>query len=225
MLKYYKQEIRDLRNPESDATIDIYKVLFDKSDTAEQFMRHVQQHAQIGAGVLNAAMTEVTECLAERLAEAGSVTLPGVGTFSVAIRRKKQQSDDDDFVDDSSEPAADAPAPNARSMELHHINFRPSKELFSNVYRRLNGKGKFQLVGGREGVKLHKPVQSRRLDRFAAAREYLATHAFMRVADYAALTGLSNSSAQRELRLAAQLTHSGIVASGSGSHRFYVLAD
>ena len=232
MLNYYKQEIRDLRNPESDEVVNVYKVLMDRNDTAAQFMRHVQQHSQIGAGVLNAAITEVAECLAERLAEVGSVTVPGVGTFSVAIRRKeKANEEDNDNVNanlnhnhnlNDNEKEAE---PNARSIELHHINFRPAKELFNDVYRRLSGKGKFRLVGGKEGVKLSKPIQTRRLDRFAAARDYLASHPLMRVADYAKLTGLSQSSAQRELRLAAQLAHSGIVASGLGSHRFYVLAE
>ena len=234
MLNYYKQEIRDLRNPESDEVVNVYKVLMDRSDTAAQFMRHVQQHSQIGTGVLNAAITEVAECLAERLAEVGSVTVPGVGTFSVAIRRKEKADEEaegsltfnhNDNDGSTGSPQDKEAEPNARSIELHHINFRPAKELFNDVYRRLSGKGKFRLVGGKEGVKLSKPVQTRRLDRFAAARDYLASHPFMRVADYAKLTGLSQSSAQRELRLAAQLAHSGIVASGLGSHRFYVLAE
>ena len=41
MLNYYKQEIKDLRNPDSDQVVNIYKVLLDRSDTADQFMHHV----------------------------------------------------------------------------------------------------------------------------------------------------------------------------------------
>ena len=62
-------------------------------------------------------------------------------------------------------------------------------------------------------------------ERVAAARRYLADHPFMRTADYAALTGLSLTTAGRELRrLTADAAASGIVARGRSSARVYVLA-
>ena len=102
MLQYYKQTIRDLRNPESEKVREVYKVLLNRSDSAETFIDHVARHSRLGEAVIQAAMTEVAECLAERLAEVGSVALPGIGTISVAIRpregRDKGLMDQFDYV-------------------------------------------------------------------------------------------------------------------------------
>ena len=113
---------------------------------------------------------------------------------------------------------------NARSLEVGRINFRCHKELLKDVRSRLSGKGKFQQSRYFGYVPLYEPTIARRRERFAAAQAYLKEHPFMRIADYAELTGLSYTTAQRELRLAATLTHSGIAARGRGSHRVYVLA-
>lgn len=235
MLRYFKQEIRDLRNPESGRVREVYKVLLDRGDSAEEFMSHLSRHSRMGPGTIEAAMIYIAHCLGERLAETGSVTLPGVGTISLAIRPKEgrakglidrsvegAETDADGDAQDSGD-AAESHELNARSMELHHLNFRPAKELMDDVAHRIKDNGGYELVWGRGGVRLHKPRQARRLERFAAARAYLAEHEFMRVSDYAELTGLSLSSAQRELRLARELDHSGLAAKGRGSHRVYVL--
>ncbi|MBR2154938.1 MAG: HU family DNA-binding protein [Bacteroidaceae bacterium] len=225
MLQYYKQTIRDLRNPESEKVREVYKVLLNRGDSAEDFIDHVARHSRLGTAVIQAAMTEVAECLAERLAEVGSVALPGIGTISVAIRPREGR--DKGLMDQTKEGFAvkqEKRELNARSIELHHLNFRPAKALFDDVHHRLSAEGKLEMIGGKEGVPLYQPHQESRRDRFAAAREYIQEHGFMRVADYSELTNLSRSKAQRELRLASELTHSGIIASGKGSHRIYILA-
>lgn len=223
VLQYYKQEIRDLRNPESGRYREVYKVLLNRSDTADQFLNHLELHTHLGPGIVRAALMEIVKCLGERLAETGSVTIPELGTFSVAIRPKKNRAKGLQSRSAEGETPDATPELNARSIEFHHLNFRPAKELYNDVHLRLRRDGALEMVGGRTGVRLCRPKLERRRERFAAAREYLASHSLMRVADYAELTGLSRSAAQRELRLAAQLTHSGIIADGSGSHRIYVL--
>lgn len=228
MLKYYKQEIRDLRNPDSGKTRTVYKVKFDHSDNAEEFADYFARHSSLGPAMSQAALIDLVRCLQMRLAEVGSVSLPELGTFSVAVRSKKYKKPEPpaivigeaepEAVSDGSEASI-----NARSIEVDHINFRCNKHFLRRVQSSCNGQGKFQLVGGKAGVKIQVPDISKRRERFAAAREYLARHHFMHIADYAALTGLSYSTAQRELRVAANLDHSGIVATGSRTHRIYVL--
>ena len=56
-------------------------------------------------------------------------------------------------------------------------------------------------------------------------QEFLAVHHFMRVSDYADITGLSYSSAQRELRELDKYEYTGIKAQGLASHRVYVLSE
>ena len=198
MLQYYKQTIRDLRNPESEKVREVYKVLLNRGDSAEDFIDHVARHSRLGTAVIQAAMTEVAR-------EGRDKGLMDKTKEGFAVKQEKREL-------------------NARSIELHHLNFRPAKALFDDVHHRLSAEGMLEMVGGKEGVPLYQPRQQSRRDRFAAAREYIKEHGFMRVADYSELTNLSRSRAQRELRLASELTHSGIIASGKRSHRIYILA-
>ena len=241
MLEYYKQEMRDLRNPESGRMREVYKLRI-RNVTGERFMNYVTAHSSLTEGETQQACITIADFLGELLAHTGSVTLPGIGTFTVGIRPKKGKEkglidkrttmsatgqelsgteQDDGTVESIPTKEHDI---NARSLEVGRINFRCSKELFKDVSRRLSGEGSFQQSRYSGFVPLYTPLIPFRLDRFAAAREYLRSHRFMRIEDYADLTGLSYTTAQRELKLAATLTHSGIAATGRGSHRLYVLS-
>ncbi len=219
MLKYYVQEIRDLRDPDSGKMREIYKVLFDRSVSGEHFMNYVARHSILSDGQVQMVCTTIADFLGELLANNGCVTLPGIGSFSIAIRPKEDKRKGLQEMDGE----AEGPGINARSIEMDHINFRCSKELLSDVKGRLHREGTFQRDPYGGHVPIYKPSIENRLKRFKAAREYLSTNPIMRIADYAELTGLSYSSAQRELRLAATMYHSGILAKGRGSHRVYVL--
>ena len=248
MLEYYKQEMRDLRDPESGKKREVYKVLMNRSVDAEYFMDYVTRHSSLSAGETQMACITIADFLGELLARNGSVTLPGIGTFSVGIRPKKGKekglteqgvsmtatgqplggtapaAEGTPAADGNTEPEADSHQINARSLEVGRINFRCHKELLKDVRSRLSGTGKFQQSRYFGYVPLYEPTISSRRERFAAAQAYLKEHPFMRIADYAELTGLSYTTAPRELRLAATLVHSGIAARGRGSHRVYVLA-
>ena len=49
MLEYYKQEMRDLRDPESGKMREVYKVLMNRSVDAEYFMDYVTRHSSLTA--------------------------------------------------------------------------------------------------------------------------------------------------------------------------------
>lgn len=250
MLEYYKQEMRDLRDPESGRVREVYKVVFDRSVTAEGFMSYMTKHSSFTEGETAAACVTIADFLGELLGRNGSVTLPGIGTFSIGIRAKEgkrkgfidktvtttatgmpieaEQAEDNsgsmsaDNVE-GSDNANDGHDINARSIELSHINFRASKELLHDASEHLRRYGGLQRSRYSGFVPLYTPDIARRRERFAAARDYLRDHPFMRIADYAELTGLSYTTAQRELKLASTLTHSGLAATGRGSHRVYIL--
>ena len=210
MLKYYKQEMRDLRDPESGRVREVYKVSLDRSVSGDEFMEYMTAHSPFTAGTTSDACLTIAGFLGELLATRGSVTLPGIGTFSVGIRAKEgAEADEEHDI-------------NARSIELSRINFRASKALRKDVGGRLAGRGSFQLDQYGGHVPLYEPDIASRRARFAKANEYIASHGYMRIADYASLTGLSYSAAQRELALAITLDHSGLAAKGRGSHRVYV---
>ncbi|MBQ9285220.1 MAG: hypothetical protein IJ209_02900 [Bacteroidaceae bacterium] len=210
MLKYYKQEMRDLREPKSGRVREVYKVSLDRSVSGDEFMEYMTAHSPFTIGATSDACLTIASFLGELLAAHGSVTLPGIGTFSVGIRAKEGAAADDEHDI------------NARSLEVSHINFRASKALRKDVGGRLSGSGSFQLDQYGGHVPLYEPDIASRRERFAKANEYIAEHGYMRIADYASLTGLSYSAAQRELSLAIKLDHSGLAAKGRGSHRVYV---
>ena len=207
MPKYYKIEQADLRNP--GRTRETYRVLHEGNITAEDFINHIARHSSLSKSMLTAVLIEVADELGELLATGDSVTLPGIGNFSIGVRATKASVADDDHE------------LNAQSIEFDHINFRCSRRLKNDVASRCGISG-FERVGGREGVKIKKPSMLIK-GRLASAREYLKNHHVMRVADYAELVKLSYSAAQRELKAAAQESSSGIKASGSGNQRVYVL--
>lgn len=219
MLEYYKQEIRDLREPGSGRMREVYKVLLNRSVSGEHFMDYMSAHSSLSEGETHQACITIAEFLGELLANNGSVTLPGIGTFTVGIRAKEGK--EKGLYTDA---PADEHELNARSIEVGHINFRCSKELLKDVSSRLRHKGSFQQSRYSGYVPLYEPTQQERTQRFAVAREYLRIHSFMRISDYMGLTGLSYSTAQRELKQAAALSDSGITATGRGCHRVYVLA-
>ena len=66
------------------------------------------------------------------------------------------------------------------------------------------------------------PYASTPEERLGLAREFLETHSYLTVSDYAALTGLLRNAAAKELRRWAEDETSGIGRSGRGTHRVYV---
>jgi nucleoid DNA-binding protein len=191
---------------------------------------------------LHSALGLFQRVMLHEMKKGNAVSLPGIGTFTVGIRPKegkekglidkkvtmsatgqKLSGAEQEDVPTEATPEKDHDI-NARSLEVGRINFRCSKELFKDVSRRLSGEGSFRQSRYSGFVPLYAPLIPNRLNRFAAARQYLRTHRFMRIDDYAELTGLSYTTAQRELKLASNLTHSGIAATGRGSHRIYVLS-
>jgi Fic family protein len=70
------------------------------------------------------------------------------------------------------------------------------------------------------------PLQTSKMsleERIEKARQFIKKNGFMRVNDYAQLTGLSYSTASRELRRLASDPTSGITSQGRRSSKLYVL--
>ena len=102
----------------------------------------------------------------------------------------------------------------AEDTDLAHKNKTVCNHFSHQNFRRAHGD-----VGVRIKVSQYPQVRNRMI----VAREFLATHPFMTIRDYATLTGLSYSTAQRELKEAWQEPKNGITILGSGSHRVYIL--
>ena len=225
-LNYYKLEQRDSFDMKKTRTV--YRIKNKGLISGEQFIEDVEHRCSLKASLIGAVLMEVKEELEELLGQGYAVTLPGIGTFSLGVRlneeRKKQleienaEAEDAELQGYKSKRVAE---PNSTLLELHHINYRKDKDFFSNVERGFN-QLTLKRLGGKRGsrITIDDKSQSTRIE---LALQFLSSHPFMRVPDYAKITGLSRSSAQRELVEIAQNGGYGIISTGQGSHRVYVL--
>ena len=227
-LKYFKLEQRD--NFDMKKTRTVYKLLSTGLLSSEEFISMVAHRHGFSETVIAGVLRDVACELALMLGEGHNVQIPGIGAFSLGIRleetRREQLEDELSAAEEAQEEGISVPAvvePNAKTIRLHHINCRIDKKLFRMVESEFS-KQKLQRVGGKKGVRITIDDMTQS-DRLEAAHRYLHEHHFMHVGDYAELTGLSYSSAQRELRELDKYEFSGIKSKGRGSHRVYVLSN
>lgn len=228
MLKYYKLEQRDSLNMK--ATRSVYKLRHRGHVDAQRFIEYVAHRHGFSESVIKGVLSDVADELEYLLGKGYSVAVPEVGAFSLGIRlgeeRKVRLEDEQAAAADAAEAGTRVPdvaEPNARKIELHHVNFRIDKQFFNKVASRFDQET-LQREGGSEGVRITIDNKTQN-ERIAAAHRFLAEHPFMRISDYAAITGLSRSSAQRELKELVKFKFSGITSRGSGSHRIWVRSE
>jgi len=102
-----------------------------------------------------------------------------------------------------------------RNVRLKTVNFRPDSGLLRGIGRDMT----LERASNRLGRKRPSTTVE---ERAAMARQYLSEHGFMRVADYAALTGLARTTAANELRRLAEDETSGITSVGARAGKVYV---
>lgn len=216
MIRYYKMEQRDSFDMHKTRTV--YRIKHNGRVNGEKFIEKVAHRRGYSESVIQGVLMDVADELIYLLGEGRAVTVPGIGSFSLGVRLKEERQRQ---VEEDTESGGSVTEPNARNLELHHLNFRKDKELFRQVSIRFS-RQTLQREGGRQGRRITIDDSTQR-ERINKAHEFLREHAFMHVGDYAELTGLSYSSAQRELKELARFQHSGITIEGRGSHRVYVL--
>lgn len=205
MAEYIKQEMNDLDGSGKKHTF--YRMKTYQRINMREF---VSELAQPGSGLSEGSVLHVLSNMAEKLAyymgQGYTVTIDGVGTFKPTLGLSADK--ETETVEE------DAPERNARSIEVNGVNFRASQELIRRTNRHCN------LKRGGNSV-LHSSRYSEQ-ERLVLAQQYLSTHTLMRIADYVQLTGLSRTTATRELQRFRQDPNSGITVSGMGTNKVYV---
>ena len=215
MLKYYKLEQRDSLN--GDKTRSVYRIKRGRTIPAEEFIKKVAHRRSFPAATITGVLVDVAAELIELLGQGESVEVPGIGVFSIGVRMKTDKKQTEGEATET-----DDKTPDARRLRLDHINFRKNNEFFESVCNHFSHQN-FRRAHGDVGVRIKVSKYPQVRNRMIVAREFLATHPFMTIRDYATLTGLSYSTAQRELKEAWQEPKNGITILGSGSHRVYIL--
>lgn len=214
-IEYYKLEQRNILDPENNRSV--HRLKHKGRIGGEQFIKEVVHRSSYNKAVITGVLIGVADELAEQLGKGFAVELPGIGVFNIGVKMKTNKKQADSEGNETEEKTLDA-----RYLRLDHINYRKNKDLYKAVDEQFR-KQKISRVYGKEGVRIKKSKYPQVKNRMIVAREFLANHPFMTVRDYATITGLSYSAAQRELKASWEDPAYGIAAKGYGSHRVYIL--
>ena len=203
--KYIKKEIADLNG--TGRTQAYYKMAL-RPMSFEQFVSLCAREGHMEESSIVGVLSLVSEKLALSMAEGFSVKLDGIGTFNAKLGVR------DDMLHDAFEEGESSR--NAHSIRVTGVAYRADNDLIRATSR------KCMLERG--GVSRLRKSKLTPAERAQKARDFLEENAIMRVPDYVKLTGLSRTTASKELcRLALDPT-SGITSKGSRSQKFYVLS-
>ena len=204
MAKYIKQEIVDLRG--EGETKAYYRMKTIRNIGMEEFIEIMTRRGGMTRGTAIAALMQASDTLGELMGMGYTVTLDGFGTFkaTVGLKRFKEM----DTID------GDEAKRNAQSLCVDGVNFKADKELIQQVDRHCK-------LERSHTSRLRKSPYSRE-ERLARALQFIEEKGFMRLTDYVQLTGLSRTTACRELLELCKDHTSGIDTSGRGVHKVYV---
>jgi hypothetical protein len=204
--KYIKQEISDLNG--TGHTQAYYKMQL----TPKSYQEFVSQCAREGhmeESLIQGVLSLVSKKLALNMAEGFSVKIDGIGTFHAKLGVR------DDLLQDAFEEGE--ATHNAKSIRVTGVSYRADPDLIDMTSRKC--------VLERGGVSRLQKSELTLEQRIQKAHDFLGKNMFMRVPDYVRLTGLSRTSATKELRQLALNPSSGITSRGSHSQKYYVLRD
>lgn len=206
--KYIKKEIADLNNIGS--TMVYYRMKRRETLELEDFIKRCHRfNGMFPTSVLQGAIMIVCEQLADELSKGFNVKIDGLGTFhaKLGLNDYNPGRKMDSFEEGTRKL-------NAASLGVTGVGFRADKELV----RAVAVKCKLER-GGEDRLRKSKYTKEERIER---AIQYLRKAGFMHVKDYAALNGLSYTTAYRELNrgLVGSAT---ITSRGSKSARIYFL--
>ena len=204
MAKYIKQEMADIRNDGKPNAY--YRMQTIRNIEMEEFIEIMTRHGGLTRGTAIAALTQASETLGELIGMGYTVTIDGFGTFKATIGLK--QSKEMDTI------SGDETKRNAKSLCVNGVNYRPDKELIQHA--RMNCKLERSHVS-----RLRKSPYTKE-ERLARALAFITENGFMTLQDYVELTGLSRTTACRELKELCSNHTSGIDTSGRGTHKVYV---
>ena len=203
--KYTMQRMNDL-NREGETVLYPKMIIGSCCDT-EELAERMAHGTTFNKGEILGIFHLLSKEMAGQMASGRSVKINDIGTFTPSLSLKKGK--------ERESPDGTGSKRNAESIEVGKVNFRPSKKFVHEVDKQCVLERTPQVMGYR--VSKYTPEERLRI-----AQEHLETHATLTVAVYAELTGLSRTTAGKELKEWYKTPGSGIGIEGRGSHRIYV---
>ena len=209
MVKFEMKRVSDVMNGENGRMYPriIKSGVIGTDELAKQIMRATS----LTEADVYAALISLMDTMTDWMALGFSVKLDGIGTFRPHVALKEEAEP---------ETADSKTKRNAQSVEVDNVIFRADKKLVE----RTDSKARFERVGSRRKPASEGSPYTIR-ERIERASEYIRTHGAMTTREYAALTGLSISSAGRELRTLRNHEDAPFRTKGSGSHILYLLRE
>lgn len=205
MTEYYKQEI-NLPGTKQKA---YYRVKnFNNIDT-DRLLSYISDTSNgISRGVAQGVIIALSQAIQRWLCLGHSVTINGLGTFSLSLALKDGK--EMEALDEDEEHR------NSQSIKVGGIKFRPAPSLLSNVNKEIRlERGEANTINRSQYTKE---------ERLQRALDYLQSNPYLTVSVYRQLTGLAQTTATTELRALAADPSSGLAPQGRGSHKVYVKA-
>lgn len=206
MPKYIKKEMADLNgkgSPQAFYSLQTLRLL-----SQEEFAERVHSfNGAFSKSVILGVLVAVRDQMVWEIANGYKVQIEGLGIFGCKLGVKPDK-EMDGFEEGKRKR-------NAQSIEVNGITFRADKSMIKDVNRNCD------LERGGENRLHHSEYTPK--ERLSRAKKYLKENGIMHVADYAALTGLSYTTASRELRKLVKEPFSGITSRGRKSAKVYLL--
>lgn len=207
MLNYTFREMPDMNG--RGERILYPKATHTRKISLNELLRYTSESSGFKRGEIYGALSCLIDKMTEFMSLGYSVKLNGMGTFNIALG----------IADDKERESLDEGSVkrNAQSVKVKSVNFIADKQWTHelNLHTRLERDGKAQ--------QLSHPATTVE-ERISAARNYLDANTIMSTRQYAALTGLSVSTAQRELVRLRKNPDSGITAKGKGTQKVYIMS-
>ena len=204
MAQYAMQEVAYLHDTEQ--TIAYPRMLISGISEGKHLAELVARNCTFNPAEVAGIIRRLAEVMAQEMAAGRSVRLEGIGLFTPGLALAGSGRP---------ESAEDAARRNARSVRVSTVRYRADKGLVRATAALCRLERSRRKCARR--VSPYTPEQ-----RLALAQAHLREHPTLTLADYAALAGISRTSACRELRRWSATPGSGIGIRGYGSHRIYV---
>lgn len=199
------QEVNDLNN--EGKTLLYPRMIIKDCCSTDELAEWATRHTTFSPAEVKGALEVLRQGMIWQMSLGRSVHLEGIGTFTPGLTLRKGK--------EREQPDGSTGRRNAASIQVGRIHFKADKSLPQDI-----GSECHLERSNRRFVRKHSKYTPEQ--RLALAQKHLKQHGRLYIGTYAYMTGLSKSTAGRELRRWLDTPGTGIDAEGTGSHRFYV---
>ena len=204
MADFYMKKVPNMRG---EHETDVYPKMVRRGlVTLRSLAVDIEQRSTFTKEDVIGVVSALKNMVAERVADGYGVKVDGIGIFSASLVLAKG------VIPETSESESRR---SGRSVCIGKVNFKADKELVADA----DSKAKLRRVP--EPTTENNNVTTRD-ERLALLLNYLKEKHFIKVSQYAVLTGLNRTKAAKELRAFSE-ENTGVTADGSGSYIIYML--